>query len=183
MHIVLYHSVRRKRVNYTFRIDEDMFKSIEKEANEKGIAVSSLMCRITRNYVQRDRFLEQLGFIPVGKDVIRSWLDRIPEDLLQDDAEKLGSTIAREYITYFFHDIDVHTLIQFLDVWLGTLGGELQKKEHYGTHTIAINHCVSIQYSLYLKEFLRALIEPITSQQVKFVEITSNLVSFSFKVK
>lgn len=169
-------------MHYTFRIDEDIFESIGKEAGEKGITVSNLMCQITQNYVKRDRFLGQLGFVPVGKNVIRSWLGRIQEDFLREDAKKLGSTMAREYITYFFHDVNAHTLVQFLDIWLHTLG-ELQKKEHHGTHSIVINHGVSTQYSLYLKEFLGALIESIISRQVNFIEVTPNLVSFSFEAK
>ena len=126
--------------------------------------------------------LNSLDSFQSEKDVIRSWLERIQENFLREDAEKLGSTIAREYIAYFFHDVNAHTLIQFLDIWLHTLG-ETQKKELHGTYAIAINHGVSVRYSMYLKEFLCALIEPIISKRVDFVEITPNLVSFSFKAK
>jgi len=173
---------RRKRVHYTFRMDEEVFSSIEKEADEKGITTSSLLSRIVQNYVKRDRFLEQLGFIPVGKDVMRAWLNRIEDDFLKKDAKKLGSTIAREYVSYFFHDVNKNTLIQFLDVWLCTLG-DMQKREHHGTYSFVINHGVNVQYSYYLQEFLSALIGPIISKRVNFVGITPNLLSFSFEVE
>jgi hypothetical protein len=160
-------------------MDEDVYQSIEKEAEKNGFTTSNLMSKIVKNYVTRDKFFEQLEFIPIGKDIIKIWLSRIEEEFLREDAKILGSTIARDYISYFFHDINISTLIKFLNIWLETLGN-VQKKEHHNTCSFVINHCVNFQYSIYLQEFLTALIEPITKKRINFIEITPNLLSFSF---
>jgi hypothetical protein len=39
-----------------------------------------------------------------------------------------------------------------------------------------------MSFSIHLKEFLSALIESITTKPVKFIEVTPNIVTFSFEI-
>ena len=154
--------------------------AIEKEAESRGVSVSSLLNQILAKYVRRDRYFEQLGFIPMSKDVLRKWLSRIDRQFLLADSKELGSTIAREYVSYFFHDVNKYTLLEFLDLWLSRFQS-YQHKVNGNTHSFAVNHDINMQYSIYMKEFLKALMESIIANQVKFLELTPNVVSFSFE--
>jgi DNA-binding transcriptional ArsR family regulator len=154
---------------------------LEKEAESRGVTPSALINEILSKYVKRYRYFEQLGFLPMSKDVLRKWLGRMEERFLVEDSRELGSTIGREYISYFFHDVNKDTLLKFLDVWLGRF--ESYKHEiDDRTHWLAVSHGINMQYSIHMKEFLKSLIEPIISEQVKFVDLTPNMISFSFEI-
>lgn len=173
---------QEKSIHYSFRTNKEILLSLEKEAEEKGITTSNLLNQIMKNYVKRDKFFVQLGFVPIGKDILRIWLNRIDKEHLQEVARNSYAVIGREYISYIFHDVNKNTVIQFLDIWLRTFG-EVQKKIHDKMCSFAVNHGISIQYSLHLKEFLCAIIESTISKRVNFVEITPNLLSFSFEIE
>lgn len=171
---------RRKTVHYTLRVNDDIFSVVEKEAQRKGISTSSLINQILTKYANRERHLEHLGFIPVSKDTLRKMLNRVDTKLLAEDSKELGSTVAREYVSYIFHDVNKHTLIQFLDVWCSVF--ESYKHETNGyAHRFSIKHDIGIQYSLHMAEYLKALIEPIITRRVSF-ETTPNMVNFMFEV-
>jgi len=154
--------------------------AIRAEAEAHGTSLSSLMSQIVTKYVKRDRYFEQLGFVPIAKEVLRKWLSRIEEKFLIEDSEELGSSIGREYISYFFHDVNSYTLLKFLDLYFS----RFQSYHHNvngDMHSFAVNHGINIQYSICMKEFLKALIEPIISKQVKFMELTPDVINFSFE--
>jgi hypothetical protein len=169
-----------RSVHYSFRIDQDIFAIIEKEAQDRKMSISSLMNGILAKYARSDRYFERLGFILMSKDVLRKWLDRIENKFLIQDSKVLGSTVAREYISYLFHDINNHTLAEFLDLLFSTFE-YYQHKIDDKTHSFAIKHDINVQYSIYLKEFLKALIEPIISKELNFAEVAPNVISFSFE--
>jgi len=175
-------TIKHKTVPYTFRVSDEILSQVEKEAKDKGISVSGLVGQIVTKYAKSDRYFDQLGFLPMSKDVLRKWLNRIDEKFLVEDSKELGSTIAREYISYFFHDVNKDTLLQFLDLWFSRFDS-YQHKTDGEVHKFAINHDINMKYSLYMKELLRALIEPIILKKVEFLELTPNVISLSFEVR
>ncbi|MDE1766457.1 MAG: hypothetical protein KGI27_09350 [Thaumarchaeota archaeon] len=172
---------RHKTVHCSFRANENTLLELEKESATRNIHTSSLINEILDAYVSHSRHFEQLEFVPVPKDFLRKWIPRISKIGLEKDARELGVVIAREYISYFFEDVNGRTLAEFLDVWLGRLGPH-QHKIKDGTHWYAVNHDINMQFSIHLKEFLSALIESITMKPVRFIEVTPNVVTFSFEV-
>jgi len=169
-----------RSVHYSFRIEQDIFTIIDKEAKDRKISISSLMNGVLAKYAKRDRYFERLGFILMSKDVLRKWLNRIEDKFLIQDSKVLGGTVAREYISYLFHDINKHTLVEFLDLLFSTFE-YYQHKVDGKTHSFAIKHDINIQYSIYMKEFLKALIESIILKELNFVEVAPNVISFSFE--
>jgi hypothetical protein len=172
---------KHKTIHYSFRINEETLLELEKESSEKGVSTSSMMNEILDSYVNQFRHFKQLGFVPVPKDFLRKWIPLINEKSLVKDAKKLGSVIAREYISYIFQDVNNQTLVEFLDLWLVRLGPH-QHKIKDRAHWYAVNHDINMQFSIHLKEFLTALIESITMKPVKFIEVTPNVVTFSFEI-
>lgn len=174
-------SDRHGTVHHSFRIDEILFFELEKEAEKKGMSVSSLMLQILAKYCTCDRYFEGLGFVPLSKDIMRQLLSKIDDRSLIECGNQLGSTVARAYVSYFFHDVNKHTLLEFLDVWFS----RFQSYEHKisgTTHSFVLNHDINIQCSIFLKGFMKALIEPIVSKAVNITESTPNLLRFSFEI-
>lgn len=173
--------IRRSRtVHYTFRINEEVLSNIQKEAESNSISVSGMINQILAQYISRDKYFEELGFVPISKEMLRRLMCRIQEDTLIRDSGELGSSDARECIAYIFHQINASTLLQFLDLLCS--GFQSFSHESNGRfHRYAVNHGVSIQFSMHLKEYLRALIEQVLRKRIDFLEITPNIVVFAFE--
>jgi hypothetical protein len=172
---------RTRSVHYTFRLNHEIFSTVQKDAESKGVSTSGLINQILAQYMNRDRYFDQLGFIPTSKEVLRALTDRVDEKLLVEDSRILGESIRNECIPYIYDNVDKETLIQFLELWCGKF--KSFKHETNGqSHIFAINHGISRQFSVHLRELLRGLIEPIIPGNIDFLNITPNFVNFAFKL-
>src|SRR5829696_3574201 len=188
-----------KLIHSTFRINQFVIKSLEEEANKRRVSLGSLVNSILENYVSSEMYFEQLGFLLVSKDFLRKTFNAIPsnneQNTIEEFAKELGNTVAKEYVSYFFPEVNSHTLVEFLDIWFR----RFQCCQHRVTksssdidditaattkelHHIAVNHDININFSIALKAMMEGFIEPIIKRKVEFKEITSNAISFSFEI-
>jgi hypothetical protein len=188
-----------KLIHSTFRINQFVIKSLEEEANKRRVSLGSLVNSILENYVSSEMYFEQLGFLLVSKDFLRKTFNAIPsnneQNTIDEFAKELGNTVAKEYVSYFFPEVNSRTLVEFLDIWFR----RFQCCQHRVTksssdidditaattkelHHIAVNHDININFSIALKAMMEGFIEPIIKRKVEFKEITSNAISFSFEI-
>ncbi|HKQ22758.1 MAG TPA: hypothetical protein VJS91_12005, partial [Nitrososphaeraceae archaeon] len=93
--------IKRKLVHLGFRIDENVLESIKKSAKRTETTVSNQINIILRNWVTRDTYFQELGFIPMSKDVLRAWINKIEQSELIIQAREFGQSTA-EIIAYFY---------------------------------------------------------------------------------
>jgi len=172
---------KAKLVHQGFRIDEDVLNGLKKAARKKETSLNNLINKILNDWLSRDMYFHELGFIPTSKDVITTWLNRIEEKDLIEDAKEFGSTRAREYIAYFFGDVTIYTLIEFLEILFSRFQA-YQHKIDNKSHCFTVNHDISMNYSIFFSELLKGLIEPIIKNPVKIRNVTPNILNFSFEI-
>jgi hypothetical protein len=171
-------SGRRRLVHLGFRIDEDVLNGIKNAAKRSETTVSNQTNKILRNWVARDAYFQELGFIPMSKDILRAWINKIEERELIIQAKDFGLS-AVEFIVYFFGEVNVNTLIKFLEI----LFSRFQSYQHHfenKTHSFHINHDICMNYSIFFSELLKALIEPIINAPVKVKSLTQKMIIISF---
>ena len=156
-----------------------MLKSFEREARRRGIPVSHLINQTLRTYITRDKYFEELGFLPLSKDLIRKVLSRIEEKYLIEDAKEFGLTLMKEYISYFFVDVNTNTLLEFLDLWLSRFA--YRHRIDYKQHSYCVNHDLGMSYSIFFREYIKALIERIINSPVRFSATGPSTLTFSFE--
>jgi hypothetical protein len=111
-------SKTKKFVHSSIRIEEEIFQSLQKEAERQGISFSSVINKILKNYVTSEMQFEQLGFILISKDLLRKTFAELhDEKRLEEVGRELGLIVAHEYMTYFFPNVNISTLPQFLEIW------------------------------------------------------------------
>jgi hypothetical protein len=109
------------------RIEEDVIKALEKEAQKRGISLSSLVNKTLKNYVNCEMYFEELGFNLVSKDFLRKIFSKIDDKDIEELGKEFGLTIEREYVTYFYPQVNSDTLVEFLDnIWFG----RFQSRKH-----------------------------------------------------
>jgi hypothetical protein len=171
---------KRKLVHLGFRVDADVLDSIRKAASRTETTVSNQTNKILRNWVTRDAYFQELGFIPMSKDILRAWINKIEERELIFQAKEFGLSAA-ELVGYFFGEVNVNTLIKFLEVLLS----RFQSYQHHiedKTHSFHINHDVCMNYSIFYGELLRALIEPIIKGPVDIKCRSQKMIILTFDV-
>jgi hypothetical protein len=113
----LYNNDDRKFVHSSIRIEEQVLKTLQREAQRRGISFNNLVNKTLKNYVTSEMYFEQLGFILVSKDFLRKTFSRLNENDIEEFGRELGLTVAKEYISYFFPEVNNTTLVEFLDIW------------------------------------------------------------------
>lgn len=204
-------STSKKLVHSSIRIEEEVFYSLQKEAERQGISFNSLINKTLKNYVTSEMYFEQLGFLLVSKNFLRKTFAELQDEKrLEELGKELGLTVAKEYVSYFFPKVDSCTLAQFLDIWFRRFQSykhrvditydkdinvmvvegirkeneeeEYQQLQRKEIHYFTVNHDININFSIVLKAILEGLIEPIIKSPVIFKEITSNSISFSYSL-
>jgi hypothetical protein len=174
---------KNKLVHSSFRIEENVIRALAEAAEKRGDTISGLVNRTLKNYVTSEMYFEELGFILVSKDFLRRiFSSKIVSDQkhLEAFGMELGLTVAKEYVTYFFPEVNSHTIIQFLDIWFRRFQS-CQHRVDGNRHSYSVNHDISMNFSIAMKSMLEQLIEPIVKNPVDFKELTPNAIVFSFE--
>jgi len=175
----------KKLIHSTYRIKEDVIRAVEREATKRGVPTSSLVNKILENYVISEMYFEQLGFILVSKDFLRKVFSKIQKGTdVEEFGYELGVTIAKEYVSYFFPQVNGMTLVQFLDLWFKRFQSFHHRVDNDNPelHYFTVIHDININFSNALKMILEGLIIPIVKKDLEFRDITANAISFSFEV-
>ena len=175
-----------KLLHQGFRIQEQVIKTLTEEAARKGISVSNLVNKILKDYVTHEMQFEELGFILVSKDFLRKIFNVIEDEKhIQDFGKEFGTTMAKEYVSYFYPQVNSNTLVQFLDYWFRRFQSckhMVENSDRSQKHYFTVNHDINIKFSVALKAILEGLIEPVTKTTVEFRDITANSLTLSFNV-
>ena len=175
-------SNKNKLSHHGFRLEEQVLKTLSEEAIRKGISVSSLVNKILKNYVTHEMQFEELGFILVSKDFLRKIFSVIDDEKhIQDFGKEFGTTMAKEYVSYFYPQVNSNTLVQFLDYWFRRFQSckhVIEDSDRSQRHYFTVNHDINIKFSVELKAIMEGLIEPVSKTTVEFREITENSLTF-----
>jgi hypothetical protein len=175
-------SNKNKLVHSSFRIKENVLNALEKEAGKRGISLSSLINKTLEDYVTCDMYFERLGFLLVSKDFLRNVFSQLKgKKEIDEIGRRLGQTIAKEYVSYFYPEVNSTTLIEFLGLWFRRFQSYHHRVDNR-LHCFTVSHDINMNFSLELKAMLCGLIEPVALGVVKFTSVTDGAVTFSFEI-
>jgi hypothetical protein len=180
---------KNKLMHSTFRIRADVINALDREAQRRGISLSSLVNKTLENYVTSEMYFEELGFILVSKDFLRKTFSGLNEKDLEGLGRSLGLTVAKEYVSYFFPEVNFSTLLKFLDLWFKRFqsyqhrfdDGDNDSDDSKDHHYFMVNHDINMNFSIVLKAMLEGLMEPIIKRTVTFRNLTPCSITFSFE--
>jgi hypothetical protein len=164
-------------IHQGFRIEEDIIKALKEHSARKGMTVSSLVNMILKNSVRRDVFFEEVGSIPVPKGILRGLFDSLDKNCLDELGRKTGSA-AREYVAYFYHEVNSDTLLLYLDLSFSRFQA-YQHKVDRNLHTYSLVHDINSKFSTFYKGFLESLVLSVIGFPPKFNEVTETALLFT----
>jgi hypothetical protein len=174
---------KEKLIHSSFRIKDDVLKALEREAQKRGVSLSSLVNKTLENYVTCDMYFEELGFILVSKEFLRKTFSELNEKHVEELGRDLGLAVAKEYVSYFFPEVNSDTLVKFLDLWFRRFQSYQHRvDDNNNLHYFTVNHDINMNFSIALKAMLEGLIEPIFKRNIDFKDLASRAITFSFVV-
>jgi hypothetical protein len=173
-----------KLVHSSFRLEQHIIKSLEKVAARRDISLSALVNKILKNYVTSEMYFEELGFLLVSKNFLRRTFEVLDQNHIAELGREYGLTMAKEYVSYFYPQVNSYTLVQFLEIWFRRFQScqhRIDEADH-NLHYFMVNHDINLSFSLVLQSTLEGLIEPIIMGTIEFTNVTPSTITFSFRV-
>jgi hypothetical protein len=172
-------SRREKLVHSSFRLKESVLRSLEIEAKKRGVKLSTLVNQTLENYITSQIHFEELGFLLVSKDLLRVAFENLDEKCSRVLGREHGLSVTREYLSFFFPDINQDNLVKFLDLWFKRYPSYKHKTDNT-CHYFFIKHEINMNFSITLITMLEGLIEPIIKRSIEVKDLTPHVISFSF---
>ena len=153
------HGRSPRAVPTTFRIDADVFDAINALAEKERTSVNAIVNRALRKHVEWDVFAEKFGLLSVTKGTIKHLFDLMTDKQAREMGAIYGSSLAPEFITFWFMKFDFQTILKALDL-LGSRYGKLFDFDYVvdgNVYTLFLRHDRGMKHSIYYEEAAKAL--------------------------
>ena len=171
-----------KSVVRSLRLDEDVDKSLHKLALEGGISVNSLANRALRRYVVWDVNSSRFGGVTLAGASLTRIMNYLSDDEVREYARWVAENSVRDFVTFFFGDVTLHTLLEGLKL-LADYGGHFVYEESTSgrVRTVVLKHGRGMKWSIHYGEWVSLTVEKLLGLRVE-TEKTENTVIFRFPV-
>jgi hypothetical protein len=136
-------------VNFSSRLNKDVFSVLESEALDKNISVNSLVNNILGKYVSLDRHAKDIELISLTKRSVTRIFSGMGEDAIRHLAEEVGGVVHRELVFLKFNEMTFDNLIYVLVV-NATRYGSVKHTSSNSKHSICIHHGTCMEFSQFL---------------------------------
>jgi len=171
-----------KSVVRSLRLYEDVDKSLHKLASVEGISVNSLVNRALRRYVVWDVNSSRFGGVTLAGASLTRIMNYLSDDEVREYARWVAENSVRDFVTFFFRDVTLHTLLGGLKL-LGGYGGHFVYEESTTgrVRTVVLKHGRGMKWSIHYGEWVSLAVEKLLGLKVE-TEKTENQVIFRFPV-
>ena len=170
---------KRKTRTMTFRIDLNIESALAQESRRLGTSLNSLVNHVLERYVASGSLSDQLDLVPVSKDLLRELFGLADKKTISQIGARLAETSGREHILFLFQQLNLSTVLRYLDIWRSYYDGS-QHRQEGKTHFFTVRHDVNINFSTFIKEYVTTMIQNTVPRQVRFETVAPNSVTFSF---
>lgn len=140
---------KNNTVNYSSRLNKEIFKILEEEAESKNISVNSLINNVLGKYVKLDKFTKDLELISLTKRTIIKIFTGMDENKIKMIAKEVGGVVHRELVFLKFNELTFDNLLNVL-VINASRYGSVKYNLINSKHSVCIHHGSCIEFSEFL---------------------------------
>lgn len=166
----------------TFRLDAEVIRGLEEEAERQGATVNGIACKILRKYVKIRARLEPFGVLYMTKTGMAEVVDSLDEVTVAKVAKRLGGSLAKEMLIHIYGEPSLPNFITFIDKTLcGFMGWasytEERKKEGIEAR---LGHSMGEKWTVFLVNYLDSAAKEIVGKGLdfKFISRYSLIIHF-----
>jgi hypothetical protein len=138
-------------VNFSSRLNKDIFTVLEGEALSKNISVNSLVNNILGKYVSLDRHAQDIELISLTKRTVTNIFHDMSENKIKKMAVEVGGVVHRELVFLKFNEMTFDNLMYVL-VINATRYGSVKHTFENLKHSICIHHGTCMEFSKFLAQ-------------------------------
>lgn len=133
---------RTAQLTRSVRIDRDVDEGLRRLAKESGVSVNALALRAIRRYAEWDSFAEKFGFVDMPGAIVGRMLSDLTDKQLEELGSWVGTTLLREYVTFWFKEITLDTVLEACPRLLSKYGRlfSYEERDEVGRRTIIVKH-------------------------------------------
>lgn len=151
---------KRKSVVRSFRLPADLCGELEAEVEREGTSLNNLVVNLLTKYVEYDRHMNKLQYIPLPKRVIEMLVEVSGEKYLMQIAYNFGRVTLKNEVDLWPYTQEFDDLLEFfaLRMKYGRIGNVyINKKDDQ--YTIVLRHNLGEKFSKAWGWFLKGFID------------------------
>ena len=173
--------VNEKSTIRSLRLKETLDNSMLEIAKSKNISYNSLVSQIFAKYVEWDIRTEKYVYVHLSKAFFKGFKDTLKEEDLVILGERLGTNLPKEFIMFWWKQVNIDTLFDYIDI-ISRYAGIFQSERVTlnNTDIVTLHHDLGRKWSSFLGSYFKGALMAclnITPQ----IELTENSVIASFK--
>lgn len=168
-----------KTRSMSFRIPEEMADSLETEASMKRISPSNLLVQILSFHNDYLENASRAGLVAFPRPLLVRLMEKLPEKQVVALAEYISRDTITDIMAVLQPDYNVETFLRVIESWARASMMPFRRETRGNLNTIILQHDLSMNWSLYLGNLYKCVIEDLVEKSIK-VETTPNTTLIRF---
>ena len=140
----------------SYRLPTHIVEELETEAMQRKISQNVLVKQILEKYVNWDRFAENIGMIPVPRDVLKT----LGEEMEGDSMNKIIDVmvpLVKDWVMFMKGNYDLKRAIEAFEDYMRASGMTSDHRIEGETHHFIVQHNLGIKWSLFTEMILKEI--------------------------
>ena len=161
----------------SFRVDNDLSKILDEEAERMGVSVNGLVNMILKRYAEFNRFLSKIDLVIINRELLNSLLDSYTEEEIYGLGISLGEVIPRDTILFWKKTLTQETVVDYIEKIICRYGylGTYDEVNQNDLKIIVIRHRLGRKGSQFFHGYLKSALKSTLNIEGSF-ELTDSSV-------
>jgi antitoxin component of RelBE/YafQ-DinJ toxin-antitoxin module len=145
----------------SFRVDNDLSKILDEEAERMGVSVNGLVNMILKRYAEFTRFLSKIDLVIINRELLNSLLDSYTEEDIYGLGISLGEVIPRDTILFWKKTLTQETVVDYIEKIICRYGylGTYDEVNQNDLKIIVIRHRLGRKGSQFFYGYLKSALK------------------------
>lgn len=170
-----------KTETITARINKNTLNKIRSYAKSENTTINSTINQLLSHAVDWDIVASKTGWIPIPKDILVSFFDKLDDSIIMNVAEESGKHISKDLLLAMRGKVDVKEWISILRSRAKAAGfhfSEIEEDDHF---KFVMKHDMGKKWSIYFLTYYISSFKVLNCDID--CEITNNTVSYKVRRK
>jgi antitoxin component of RelBE/YafQ-DinJ toxin-antitoxin module len=166
----------------SFRVDNDLSKILDEEAERMGVSVNGLVNMILKRYAEFTRFLSKIDLVIINRELLNSLLDSYTEEDIYGLGISLGEVIPRDTILFWKKTLTQETVVDYIEKIICRYGylGTYDEVNQNDLKIIVIRHRLGRKGSQFFYGYLKSALKSTLNIEGSF-ELTDSSVKVQIR--